>query len=50
VNNTPRALKAYHDKKNKDIFMKNKILNDRELEARNETMLEHYIMKELIII
>ena len=45
VNNTPRALKAYLDKKNKDIFMKNNILNDRELEARNETMLENYIMK-----
>ncbi len=45
INNTPRALKAYLDKKNKDIFMKNDILNERELEARNETMLENYIMK-----
>ncbi len=45
INNTPRALKSYLDKKNKDIFVKNKILNERELEARNETMLENYVMK-----
>ena len=45
INNTPRALKSYLDKRNKDIFVKNKILSERELEARNETMLENYIMK-----
>jgi glutamine synthetase len=45
ITNTPRALKSYLDKKNKDVFVKNGILNEIELEARNETMLENYIMK-----
>ncbi len=45
ITNTPRSLKSYLDKKNKDVFVKNGILNERELEARNETMLENYIMK-----
>jgi len=45
VTNTPRALKSYLDKKNKEIFGKNEILSERELEARTETMLENYIMK-----
>jgi glutamine synthetase len=45
ITNTPRALKSYLNKKNKDIFVKNGILNEIELEARNETMLENYIMK-----
>ncbi len=45
ITNTPRALKSYLDKKNKDVFVKNGILNERELEARNETMLENYMMK-----
>jgi glutamine synthetase len=45
ITNTPRALKSYLDKKNKDVFVKNGVLNERELEARNETMLENYIMK-----
>lgn len=45
ITNTPRALKLYLDKKNKEIFEKNGILTERELEARTETMLENYIMK-----
>jgi glutamine synthetase len=44
ITNTPRALKSYLDKKNKDLFIKTGILSERELEARNETMLENYIM------
>ncbi len=45
ITNTPRALKLYLDKKNKEIFEKNGVLTERELEARTETMLENYIMK-----
>ena len=45
ITNTPRALKSYLDKKNKEIFAKSGILSERELEARTETMLENYIMK-----
>jgi glutamine synthetase len=45
ITNTPRALRSYLDNKNKKIFTQNKILSERELEARTETMLENYVMK-----
>lgn len=42
---TPRALMAYLDKKNLQLFTDNNVLSEREVEARTETMLENYIMK-----
>lgn len=42
---TPRALDFFVTKKAKDVFKKNKILNETELEARHEIMLENYILK-----
>jgi glutamine synthetase len=45
ITNTPRALKAYLSGKSVALFKKFKVLSERELHARNETMLENYIMK-----
>jgi glutamine synthetase len=45
VSNTPRALKAYLTEKNISIFKKFKVLSERELHARTETMLENYVKK-----
>jgi glutamine synthetase len=45
ITNTPRALKAYLSDKSVAIFKKFKVLSERELHARNETMLENYVMK-----
>ncbi len=45
ITNTPRALKAYLNEKNVNLFKKFKVLSERELEARTETMFENYIMK-----
>ncbi|MFT7031937.1 MAG: glutamine synthetase [Cyclobacteriaceae bacterium] len=42
---TPRALDAYLTKKTKDLFRKNNILSELEIEARHEIMLENYIKK-----
>jgi len=42
---TPRALDAYVSKKSIKLFESNKVLSERELEARNETLLEAYLMK-----
>ena len=42
---TPRALDAYLTKKTKDLFRKNNILSELEVEARHEIMLENYIKK-----
>ncbi len=42
---TPRALDAYVSKKSINLFESNKVLSERELEARNETLLEAYLMK-----
>ncbi len=45
VKDTPRALDAYLVKKSKELFNKHSVMNDKELEARNEVLLENYIMK-----
>jgi len=45
VKNTPRALDAYLDRKSKSLFKRHKVFSDIELVARNEIMLENYIMK-----
>lgn len=45
VKDTPHALDAYLIKKSRDLFNRHKVLNDTELEARNEILLENYIMK-----
>jgi glutamine synthetase len=45
VKDTPRALDFYVTEKAKKIFEKHKIMNDVELEARHEIMLENYVMK-----
>lgn len=45
ITNTPRALKGYLSDKSIAIFKKFKVLSERELHARNETMLENYVMK-----
>ncbi len=42
---TPRALDFFVTKKAKDVFKKNKILTEKEMEARHEIMLENYILK-----
>ncbi|MFY0627286.1 MAG: glutamine synthetase III [Reichenbachiella sp.] len=42
---TPRALDFFVSKKAKDVFKKNKILTEKEMEARHEIMLENYILK-----
>jgi len=41
--NTPLALDAYLTKKTIDLFKRNKILSEMEVEARHEIMLENYI-------
>ena len=45
VKDTPRALDFLMTDPVKKLFMDNHILNDLELEARHEIMLENYIMK-----
>ena len=45
VKDTPRALDFYLSDKTKKLFSSNGILSEEELEARNEIMLENYIMK-----
>ena len=45
VKTTPQALDAYVTKQSKDLFIKNNIFNEKELEARHEIMLEDYIKK-----
>ena len=42
---TPRALDFYVNKKAIDVFKRNKILSEVEMEARHEIMLENYILK-----
>ena len=48
IKDTPRSLDAYLTEKSKKLFNKHKVLNDTELEARNEILLENYIMKNQI--
>jgi glutamine synthetase len=43
--NTPVALKTLVSKKSKQIFERNHVLNERELEARHEIYLEDYTKK-----
>ena len=45
IKDTPRALDAYQTKKARKLFSKLGILNDVELDARNEIHWEKYIMK-----
>lgn len=45
IKDTPHALDAFLDKKSVKLFESNKVLSERELEARNETLLEAYLMK-----
>lgn len=42
---TPHALDAYLSKQSINLFESNKVLSERELGARNETLLESYLMK-----
>jgi len=42
---TPEALNAYISKKSKEVFSKNKIFSERELDARYEIMQENYVKK-----
>ncbi len=45
VKDTPRAIDAYLTEKSKKLFAENAVMNEVELEARNEIMWENYIMK-----
>jgi len=45
VKNTPRALSAYLVRKSKSLFKRYKVFSDVEIQARNEIMLENYILK-----
>lgn len=45
IKTTPQALDAYVTKQSKELFIKNNIFNEKELEARHEIMLEDYIKK-----
>lgn len=45
IKDTPRALDAYLTKEARKIFKDHSVLNDTELEARNEIRWENYIMK-----
>lgn len=42
---TPEALKAYEAKVAKELFIRNEIYTDREMDARQEIMLEGYVKK-----
>jgi len=45
IKTTPPALKAYLSKSSHDLFVKNGIFTEREIEARTEIYLENYIKK-----
>ncbi len=45
VKDTPRALDALITPSSKKLFANHKVLNEKEIEARHETLLENYIMK-----
>ena len=45
VKTTPKALESYLVRKSKSLFKRHKVFTNVELEARNEIMLENYIMK-----
>ncbi len=45
IRSTPRALDSYLVRKSKSLFKKHKVFSEVELKARNEIMLENYILK-----
>ncbi|MGI9543918.1 MAG: glutamine synthetase III, partial [Cyclobacteriaceae bacterium] len=45
IKSTPKALDFYLDDRAKKLFIDHKIFAEKELTARNEIMLENYIMK-----
>ncbi|MHA7129069.1 glutamine synthetase III family protein [Algoriphagus namhaensis] len=45
LKSTPEALDAYTTKKVKDLFSKHGVMNEVEVHARHEIMLENFIMK-----
>ncbi|GAB3531651.1 glutamine synthetase III [Pontibacter brevis] len=45
VKTTPRALDVYHNKEVQELFSRNGILTEIELNARHEILLEEYIKK-----
>ncbi len=45
ITSTPNALMAYETKKTKELFTKFGVMNERELEARQEIKRENYVMK-----
>ncbi len=45
IKDTPRALDAFTTDKAKKLFEKHKVLTEKELDARTETLLENYLMK-----
>ncbi len=45
IASTPEALDAYVEKKAVQLFEKNNVMNEREIHARHEIMLENYIKK-----
>ena len=45
IKSTPRALGSYLVRKSKSLFKRHKVFSEVELKARNEIMLENYILK-----
>jgi len=45
IKTTPYALDAYNSKASKDLFVKNHIFSQKELEARTEIKFENYLLK-----
>ena len=45
IKSTPKALESYLTRKSKSLFKRHKIFSEIELKARNEIMLENYILK-----
>lgn len=45
LKDVPSALKAYTSEKSKAVFAKNNIMNEREIDARYEILLESFIKK-----
>ena len=45
IKSTPRALDSYLVRKSKSLFKRHKVFSEVELKARNEIMLENYILK-----
>jgi glutamine synthetase len=44
MKDTPRALDAYLTSRSKELYARHKVLNEVEIEARHEILLENYIM------